>query len=219
MSMPMVIKADLKCKQTDFNLPLCQIEKVVKLTPSEYTEFVSNPLGYYDFLREFNAEKHEYLPDGIPCLLLIREGHKDGFIIDTEGYDYARYTAHIPNAKQLAIAVQYPSLENAVRETAIMADRIVREAIDCSNKKYSINTDELRNKFRGAGFSEELMYVALKDRPEIESVDFDGGYMLCTVKDEYIQQADSRRTLTQEEADVMLGLIKVSDVNAHLVRF
>jgi len=201
----MVIKADLKCKQTDFNLPLCQIEKVVKLTPSEYTEFVSNPLGYYDFLREFNAEKHEYLPDGIPCLLLIREGHKDGFIIDTEGYDYARYTAHIPNAKQLAIAVQYPSLENAVRETAIMADRIVREAIDCSNKKYSINTDELRNKFRGAGFSEELMYVALKDRPEIESVDFDGGYMLCTVKDEYIQQADSRRTLTQEEADVMLA--------------
>lgn len=56
----MVIKADLKCKQTDFNLPQCQIEKVVKLTPSEYTEFVSNPLGYYDFLREFNAEKHEY---------------------------------------------------------------------------------------------------------------------------------------------------------------
>ena len=201
----MIIKADLKCKQTDFNLPLCQIEKVVKLTPSEYTEFVSNPLGYYDFLREFNAEKHEYSPAGIPCLLLIREGHKDGFIIDTEGYDYARYTAHIPNAKQLAIAVQYPSLENAVRETAITADRIVREAIDCSNKKYSINTDELRNKFRGAGFSEELMYAALKDRPEIESVDFDGGYILCTAKDEYIQQADSRRTLTQEEADVMLA--------------
>lgn len=53
----MVIKADLKCKQTDFNLPQCRIEKVVKLTPPEYTEFVSDPLGYYDFLREFNAEK------------------------------------------------------------------------------------------------------------------------------------------------------------------
>ena len=201
----MVIKADLKHKQTDFNLPRCEIEKVVKLTPPEYAEFVSNPLGYYDFLREFNAEKQKSPTDSIPCLLLIGEGHKDGFIIDTQGYDYARYTAHIPNAEQLAVAIQYPSLENAVRETAIMADRIVREAIDCSNKKYSINTDELRNKFRGAGFSEELMYVALKDRPEIESVDFDGGYMLCTVKDEYIQQADSRRTLTQEEADIMLA--------------
>ena len=100
----MIIKADLRCKQTNFNLPQCQIEKVVKLTPSEYIEFVSNPLGYYDFLREFNAEKHEYSPDSIPCLLLIGEGHKDGFIIDTEGYDYARYTSHIPNAEQLAIA-------------------------------------------------------------------------------------------------------------------
>ena len=141
----------------------------------------------------------------IPCLLLIREGHKDGFIIDTEGYDYARYTAHIPNAEQLAIAVQYPSLENAVRETAIMADRIVEEAIDRGGEEYSFNIDEARNKFRGAGFSEELLYAALKDRPEIENIDFDGNYILCTGKDEYIQQTDSRRTLTQEEADVMLA--------------
>ena len=85
----MIIKADLKYKQTDFNLPRCAIEKVVKLTPPEYAEFVSNPLGYYDFLREFNAEKQKSPTDSIPCLLLIGEGHKDGFVIDTEGYDYA----------------------------------------------------------------------------------------------------------------------------------
>ena len=201
----MIIKADLKYKQTDFNLPRCAIGKVVKLTPPEYAEFVSNPLGYYDFLREFNAEKQKSPTDSIPCLLLIGEGHKDGFVIDTEGYDYARYIAHIPNAEQLAIAVQYPNLENAVIETAFAADRIVREAIDSGSKEYSFNTDEERNRFRGAGFSKELLYTALKDRPEIESIDFDGDYMLCTVKDEYMQQADGRRALTQEEADVMLA--------------
>ena len=201
----MIIKADLKCKQTDFNLPRCRIEKVVKLTPPEYTEFVSAPLGYYDFLREFNAEKQEYSTDGIPCLLLVGEGHKDGFIIDTQGYDYARYTAHIPNAEQLAIAFRYPNLENAVIETAFAADRIVREAIDSGNKEYSINTNEERNRFRGAGFSEELLYTALEDRTEIESIDFDGDYMLCTVKDEYVQQSDGHRALTQEEADIMIA--------------
>ena len=192
----MVIKADLKHKQTDFNLPRCEIEKVVKLTPPEYAEFVSNPLGYYDFLREFNAEKQKSPTDSIPCLLLIGEGHKDGFIIDTQGYDYARYTAHIPNAEQLAVAIQYPSLENAVRETAIMADHIVREAIDSGSEEYSINTDDARNKFRGAGFSEGLLYAALKDRPEIESIDVD---------DEYMQQSDGSRALTQEEADIMIA--------------
>ena len=103
----MIIKADLKYKQTDFSLPRCAIEKVVKLTPTEYAEFVFNPLGYYDFLREFNTEKHGHQPESIPCLLLIGEGHKDGFIIDTQGYDYARYIAHIPNAEQLAIAFRY----------------------------------------------------------------------------------------------------------------
>lgn len=89
----MIVKADLKCKQTDFNLPKCSIEKTVRLTASEFSEFVSNPLGYYDFLREFNAEKHEYRADSIPCLLLTGEGHTDGFVINTQGYDYARYTA------------------------------------------------------------------------------------------------------------------------------
>ena len=201
----MVIKADLKYKQTDFNLPRCAIEKVVKLTPTEYAEFVFNPLGYYDFLREFNTEKHGHQPESIPCLLLIGEGHKDGFIIDTQGYDYARYIAHIPNAEQLAIAFRYPSLENAVHETALAADTAVQKAIKSGDKEYGVNIDEVRNKFRGAGFSEGLLYAALKDRPEIESADFDGEYIRCTVRDEYVRQTDPRRALTQEEADVMLA--------------
>lgn len=201
----MIIKADLKGKQTDFNLPKCSIEKTVRLTASEFSEFVSNPLGYYDFLREFNAEKHEYRADSIPCLLLTGEGHTDGFVIDTQGYDYARYTAHIPNAELLAIAFKYPTLDNAVRETALTADAAVQKAVESGDREYGINIDEVRNKFRGAGFSEGLLYAALKDRPEIESADFDGEYIRCTVRDEYIRQKDPRRVLTQEEADIMLA--------------
>ena len=40
---------------------------------------------------------------------------------------------------------------------------------------------------------------------EIESADFDGEYIRCTVRDEYVRQTDPRRALTQEEADVMLA--------------
>lgn len=201
----MIIKADLKCKQTDFNLPKYSIEKTVRLTASEFSEFVSNPLGYYDFLREFNAEKHEYRADSIPCLLLTGEGHTDGFVIDTQGYDYARYTAYIPNAELLAIAFKYPTLDNAVRETALTAETKMQKMLESGSKECSINIDEVRNKFRGAGFSEGLLHSALKDRPEIESTDFDGEYIRCTVRDEYVRQTDPRRALTQEEADIMLA--------------
>lgn len=87
-------------------------------TPTEILTATMRQIRCPHFHKRFN----EY----IPCLLLVGEGHKDGFIIDTQGYDYARYTAHIPNAEQLAVAVQYPSLENAVRETALAADAAVR---------------------------------------------------------------------------------------------
>ena len=92
-----------------------------------------------------------------------------------------------------------------MHETALAADTAVQKAIESGDKEYGVNIDEVRNKFRGAGFSEELLYTALKDRPEIESIDFDGDYMLCTVTDEYVQQSDGHRALTQEEADIMIA--------------
>ena len=36
-------------------------------------------------------------------------------------------------------------------------------------------------------------------------MDFDGEYIRCTVRDEYVRQTDPRRALTQEEADIMLA--------------
>ena len=106
-------------------------------------------------------------------------------------------------------------------ETAFAADRIVREAIDSGSKEYSFNTDEERNRFRGAGFSKELLYAALKDRPEIESADFDGEYILCTVRDEYVRQTDPRRALTQEEADIMIAnhILWLNDAGGDTGRF
>lgn len=201
----MIVKADLKCKQTDFDLPKCSIEKLIRLTPSEYTAFVSEPLGYYDFLREFNAEGYEYSPDSIPCLLLIGKCRTDGFIIDTQGYDYAWYTAHIPNAGQLAIAFKYPSLDNAVRETALVADAEMQKMLKSGSAEYVISIDEARNRFRCAGFSAELLYAALKDRPEMKSAEFDGAHILCKVKNEYTWQKEQYRELTQDDAEIMIA--------------
>lgn len=201
----MIIKADLKGKQTDFNLPKCSIEKTVRLTASEFSEFVSNPLGYYDFLREFNAEKHEYRADSIPCLLLTGEGHTDGFVIDTQGYDYARYTAHIPNAELLAIAFKYPTLDNAVRETALTAETEMQKMLESGSKECSISIDKVRNRFRGMGFSEELLYAAIRDRPEVEAAEIDGTNISCRLKDEYIQRTEPLRELTRNEAEIMIA--------------
>ena len=56
----------------------------------------------------------------------------------------SRYIAHIPNAEQLAIAFRYPSLENAVHETALAVDTAVQKAIKSGDKEYGVNIDEVR---------------------------------------------------------------------------
>lgn len=201
----MIIKADLKYKQPDYNLPKYSIEKVVRLSPNEFTEFVSDPLGYYDFIRKFNEEGHKNYSDHTPCLLLLGEGYEDGYIIDTQGYDYARYTAHIPNAEQLAIAFKYPSLNNIMRETALAADIEMCNMLENGNKEYVINIDEVRNRFRGVGFSEELLYAAINDRPETESAEFDGAHILCKIKDEYVRHAEPYQESTQDDVEIAIA--------------
>lgn len=201
----MIIKADLKYKQPDYNLPKYSIEKVVRLSLNEFTEFVSDPLGYYDFIRKFNEEGHRNYSDHTPCLLLLGEGYEDGYIIDTQGYDYARYTAHIPNAEQLAIAFKYPSLNNIMRETALAADIEMCNMLENGNKEYVINIDEVRNRFRGVGFSEELLYAAINDRPETESAEFDGAHILCKIKDEYVRHAEPYQESTQDDVEIAIA--------------
>lgn len=177
----------------------------MRLSPNEFTEFVSDPLGYYDFIRKFNEEGHKNYSDHTPCLLLLGEGYEDGYIIDTQGYDYARYTAHIPNAEQLAIAFKYPSLNNIMRETALAADIEMCNMLENGNKEYVINIDEVRNRFRGVGFSEELLYAAINDRPETESAEFDGAHILCKIKDEYVRHAEPYQESTQDDVEIAIA--------------
>ena len=63
---------------------------------------------------------------------------------------------------------------------------------------------KVHNRFRGMGFSEELLYAAIRDRPEVEAAEIDGTNISCRLKDEYIQRTEPLRELTQEEADIML---------------
>ena len=79
---------------------ICEIEKVVELTDEEYERFSQNLTVSSELLSQesdrFRVDEH-----GIArCLLVMAEGRQDGTLVLTEGYDYARHTAHLPNARQ-----------------------------------------------------------------------------------------------------------------------
>ena len=96
----MIIQAELKCKQTGCEADPCAVDKVIELPSSRFQQFSRALLADYDFIAENkNAIRHD--EDARHCLLILDAEGTDGFLIDPQGYNYARYSAFVPNARSL----------------------------------------------------------------------------------------------------------------------
>lgn len=91
-------KAIFEHKLDCFKPQDCSIEKVVHLESDEYDRFRNNMLDEYDFIRE-NSGLMRCDGNGIfHCLLVVGENRRDGILLESEGYNYGRYSAFLPNA-------------------------------------------------------------------------------------------------------------------------
>ena len=71
------------------------IEYQIQVTKEEFEDLINNPLDDKKFIIE-NKETMFTDNKGIwHCLLVTCEGYNYGILIDSEGYDYARYAALI----------------------------------------------------------------------------------------------------------------------------
>ena len=96
----MIIRAELKCKQTGCEADPCAVDKVIELPSQRFRQFSRALLADYDFIAENkNAVRHD--DDARHCLLVLDVEGKDGFLVDPQGYNYARYSAFVPNARSL----------------------------------------------------------------------------------------------------------------------
>ena len=96
----MILKADFRCKQVAPEVEACVVEKVVELSTVEFDQFCRSMLEKYPFIREARASLH--YDDGMRHgFLVLGVGRNDGILVDTQGADYARYSAFIPNARSL----------------------------------------------------------------------------------------------------------------------
>ena len=96
----MIIQAELKCKQTGCEADTCAVDKVIELPSPRFQQFSRALLADYDFIAENkNAIRHN--DDSRHCLLILDAEGKDGFLVDPQGHNYARYSAFVPNARSL----------------------------------------------------------------------------------------------------------------------
>ena len=78
----------------------CSVDKVIELPAQRFKQFSRALLADYDFIAENkNAIRHD--DDARHCLLILDAEGTDGFLVDPQGYNYARYSAFVPNARSL----------------------------------------------------------------------------------------------------------------------
>ena len=96
----MIIQAELRRKQPEYEGEACSVDKVIELPAQRFKQFSRALLADYDFIAENkNAIRHD--DDARHCLLVLDAEGTDGFLIDPQGYNYARYSAFVPNARSL----------------------------------------------------------------------------------------------------------------------
>ena len=112
----MLINAQLRCKQEEIQPVRCDVACIVELSNAEFYDFQFNTLADRDFIKEHLSELKTDEFHAIPCMLVLGEEIDDGILVDPQGFNYARYTAYIPMARQILQNEQSEENEECVSE-------------------------------------------------------------------------------------------------------
>ena len=89
----MKINAILRCKETEYKPKQYKVSEVIVLADAEFRNVMKEPLKDRGYLKGRTGQD--------TCVLLLSKTGNDGILVDTQGYDYPRYSAFIPNARKI----------------------------------------------------------------------------------------------------------------------
>ena len=199
----MIINIPLERKATEIDYERCQVDVVVKLTHGNFEYLKNCTLDDYDFVKE-SLDKLHFTHDNIRhCIMVLDEAGNDGILIDPQGHNYPRYTAYVPNAKQLLMLDQYPSLQVFHQNMIDTVEEVTQLALNSHhNGTFTSDLEEIEADFQPYVLDKYLLADMLGQRPEIKSVELDNGAIVMRLNEGCIE---NRNTLTPNEVREMLA--------------
>lgn len=197
----MILNVHLNSKVTDYDFSRCNIAVVVELSGNDFRYFQDRPLDCYDFITG-NLDKLQ--PDNSnihQCIMVLNEENDDGILVDPQGYNYARYSAYIPNAKQL-MQLQYPSLDEFNDRMRKAVDKYVGLALENQKDgKYTFDINDVNREYDCENFNSDLFVDMIGDRAEFSDVEYYGGEFTVTLNKDFLSEKD--KTLFPEDVKEM----------------
>jgi hypothetical protein len=202
---PYLLKIPLQRKDPEVHFEACQVDHVHTLSESEFRFFQHNLMLEHDFLRDYNLHHAAPPSEGVRNgVLILSSGSDDGILVCTEGYDYARYSAYVPYAKQILMLKQYPALQDYGKEMADLVDKCIQKAVTVGlPEPYKLSLEALGGESAHQSFNDELFLEMLGNRSEVEDMEVDGDDLLLTISQEHLPRRDQElRVLLDEDLKV-----------------
>lgn len=183
----MIIETPLQYKATDLQTERCQVDEVVTLGHWQFEYLKNCTSDDFDFIAELRDKLPVTNDNTRHCILALDEAGDDGILIDPQGYSYPRYSAYVPNAKQLLAMEQYPSLQAYVQDMMDVVEEITQLAVNSQeNGEFHSDLSDIEIDFQPNVLDKFLLVDMLNTRPEFESVEYTDEELNAVISGEYL---------------------------------
>ena len=165
MADKLILNANMICKADRFVPKKCAVEKVIEVADSEFRTFTENPMERNYYLPKYK-DLMGYYDDSYHGVLFVNMENGDGLLVNSEGYDYARYSQYIPNASDLIRQhEQTAALENLKAHMDSCIDKWLKK--NEGESKFDIPLTDLINDVDFGEFFTEYASERLSGDPRI----------------------------------------------------
>ena len=186
----MIIETPLYYKATDLQTERCQVDEVVTLGHWQFEYLKNCTLDDFEFIEELRDKLPVTNDSTRHCILVLDKSGDDGILIDPQGYNYPRYSAYLPNAKQLLAMEQYPSLRAFNQDMMDTAEEVAQLAVNSQQDgEFHSDLSDIENDFQPNVLDKILLADMLNNRPEFKSVEYADGELNAVIADEYCDEA------------------------------
>lgn len=179
---PLFTKAIFESKRYLLEPSYCEIVAIEEMDGTSFEEFSKNLLNQQEFISRQQAWIHEAQDGTIHGLLVLNTESGDGILVNSSGYDYARYTAFMPNIK-----------EYVDKQISLVVEQIVADAIGMSDEtEYAFDCESTEN-YYGLPVTENngigaMLLRELQNREEFSEIEVEEDVFYMKLKDEFKQE-------------------------------
>lgn len=195
------INTKLQSKMERWEYDRCQVDVTVTLPHSDFEHFRRNMMQRQEFITKALSELPVTNDNTRHCIMVLDEEADDGILVDPQGYDYARYSAYVPNAKQI-VQAQYPSLNEFNDRMRGAVDKYVSLALENHKEgKYTFDINDVNREYDCENFNSDLFVDMIGECDEFSDVEYCGGEFTVTLNKDYLSEKD--KTLFPEDVKEM----------------